>query len=100
MKPKILAYLKPHCGWSNGVRAILQKYNLKYQDIDVFNNPINYQEMVKKSGQGLSPCVEVDGKMLVDVSGEEVEEYLIKKSYVKKKNDPTEIPTNSACQGH
>ena len=24
-KPKIIAYLKPTCGWSNGVRAMLQK---------------------------------------------------------------------------
>ena len=24
----IKAYLKPHCGWSNGVRATFQKHNL------------------------------------------------------------------------
>ena len=24
----IKAYLKPSCGWSNGVRAILRKHNL------------------------------------------------------------------------
>jgi len=23
--PKIIAYLKPTCGWSNGVRAVLKK---------------------------------------------------------------------------
>lgn len=97
---KISAYLKPHCGWSNGVRAVLNKYNLKYQDIDVFNNPINYQEMVKKSGQGLSPCIEINGKMLADVSGEEVEEYLIKKKLVKKDNALTDVSINSACEGH
>ena len=27
-KPKIIAYLKPTCGWSNGVRAVLRKYDL------------------------------------------------------------------------
>ena len=25
--PKIIAYLKPTCGWSNGVRAVLKKYD-------------------------------------------------------------------------
>ena len=32
---KINAYLKPQCGWSNGVRAILRKHNLPYEDIEV-----------------------------------------------------------------
>ena len=27
--PEITAYLKTHCGWSAGVRAVLAKYNLK-----------------------------------------------------------------------
>ena len=51
---KIKAYLKPSCGWSNGVRAIMQKHNLAYEDIDIINNRANYAEMVEKSGQPLS----------------------------------------------
>jgi monothiol glutaredoxin len=73
----IKAYLKPHCGWSDGIRAILRKYGLPFEDCDVFHNPDLYAEMVRKSGQPLSPCVEIDGVMLADVSGEEVENYLL-----------------------
>ena len=47
---------------------------LEYKDLDIINNPDIYAEMVEKSGQNLSPCVEVNGVMLADVSGEEVEE--------------------------
>jgi monothiol glutaredoxin len=36
-KPKIIAYLKPQCGWSNGVRAVLRKYDLPYEDRDIIN---------------------------------------------------------------
>jgi len=79
----IKAYLKPQCGWSNGVRAILGKYGLAYSDIDIINNRENYAEMVRKSGQPLSPCVEIDGVMLADVSGEEVENYLLSNDLVK-----------------
>ena len=96
---KILAYLKPDCGWSRGVRAIFKKYNLNYQDIDVFN-PLNYQEMVQKSNQSLSPCVEINGNMLADVSGEEVEEYLIKNNLINKSEENPEVSINSACEGH
>ena len=69
-KPKIIAYLKPSCGWSNGVRAVLKKYDLPYEDRDIINDPLQRQEMIEKSGQMLSPCVEIDSHMLADVSGE------------------------------
>ncbi|NKB70385.1 MAG: glutaredoxin [Candidatus Latescibacteria bacterium] len=75
--PQITAYLKPVCGWSNGVRQVFSKYGLEYEDKDIINNPSIYAEMVQKSGQPLSPCVEVNGQMLADVSGEEVEAWLL-----------------------
>jgi monothiol glutaredoxin len=93
----IKAYLKPSCGWSNGVRAIMQKYHLAYEDIDIINNRANYAEMVQKSGQPLSPCVEVDGVMLADVSGEEVENYLLSNDLVKSTDTALDVPTNAGC---
>jgi glutaredoxin-related protein len=99
-QPKIVAYLKPSCGWSNGVRAIFKKYNLPFEDKDVINNPDNYQEMVMKSGQPLQPTIEVDGKILGDVSGEEVEAWLIQNGYVKPSDAPTDAATNAACETH
>jgi glutaredoxin len=99
-KPKIIAYLKPHCGWSKGVRAVLNKYDLPFEDRDIWNDPIQRAEMVSKSGQELSPCVEVDGRMLPDISGEEVEAYLVKAGYVSKSDAPTEVPIDQACHDH
>lgn len=94
---KIKAYLKPQCGWSNGVRAIMRKYNLAYEDIDIINHASNYAEMVQKSGQPLSPCVEIDGVMLADVSGEEVENYLLSNDLVKPSEDHPDVATNAGC---
>jgi len=94
---KIKAYLKPHCGWSNGVRAILAKHGLEYEDIDIINNRANYEEMVRKSGQPLSPCVEIDGIMLADISGEEVENYMLANNLVKPTEAATDVPTNAGC---
>ena len=71
-KPKIIAYLKPSCGWSQGVRAV-------------------------KSGQMLSPCVEVNGHLLADVSGEEVEAYLLAKTIVSPNARDADAPTNQPC---
>lgn len=94
---KIKAYLKPHCGWSNGVRAIMRKHNLAFEDIDIINERANYEEMVRKSGQPLSPCVEIDGVMLADVSGEEVENYMLANELVKPAGADAGVPTNAGC---
>ncbi len=97
---KIVAYLKPTCGWSNGVRAVLKKYDLVYQEKDIFNEPGAYEEMVKKSGQQLSPCVEINGEMLADVSGDEVEAWMLKKGFVQKAVTKADAPTDRGCADH
>ena len=94
---KIIAYLKPYCGWSNGVRAALRKYDLPYECRDILADPAHRAEMVAKSGQSLSPCVEINGHMLADVSGEEVESYLLAQGLVQPNDRVPEAPLGQAC---
>jgi glutaredoxin len=96
-KPKIIAYLKPTCGWSNGVRAVLRKYDLPFEDRDIINDPQQRQEMIEKSGQMLSPCVEVNGRLLPDISGEEVEAYLLANNLVAPNERRPDAPINQPC---
>ena len=96
-KPKIIAYLKPTCGWSQGVRAVLGKYELPFEDRDIINDPLQRQEMIEKSGQMLSPCVEIEGHMLADISGEEVEAYMLAKGLVQPSDRQPDSPTNQPC---
>jgi monothiol glutaredoxin len=96
-KPEITAYLKTTCGWSNGVRAVLAKYNLPYTEKDILQNPAFRWEMEQKSGQPLSPCVEVNGRMLPDISGEELESYLLQNRLVGATNATTNVPLNAPC---
>lgn len=96
-KPTIVAYLKPTCGWSQGVRAIMRKYDLPFEDRDIINDPVQRQEMIEKSGQMLSPCVEVNGRMLPDISGEEVEAYLLANNLVSTNDRTPDAPTNQPC---
>ena len=83
-KPKVIAYLKPTCGWSQGVRAILSKYDLPFEDRDIINDPLQRQEMIEKSGQMLSPCVEINGHLLAE-------------KLVEVNCRPADAPTNQAC---
>ncbi len=95
--PEITAYLKTHCGWSAGVRAVLSKYNLKHTEKDIIQNPAFRWEMETKSGQPLSPCVEVSGTMLADISGEELEQYLIENKLVQPNAADAGVPLNAPC---
>ena len=96
-KPQIVAYLKTSCGWSNGVRAVLKKYDLPYEEKNIIENPAFRWEMEQKSGQPLSPCVEIDGVMLADISGEEVEHYLVTNHLAQANAAPTDVPLNAPC---
>ncbi len=94
---QISAYLKTYCGWSEGVRAIMRKYGLPYEEKDIIQNPALRWEMEQKSGQSLSPCVEVNGVMLADVSGAEVEAYLLENRLVEACDAPADAPIDSSC---
>jgi monothiol glutaredoxin len=96
-KPKIIAYLKPTCGWSQGVRAVLRKYDLPFEDRDIINDPIQRQEMIEKTGQMLSPCVEINGHMLPDISGEEVEAWMLANNIVTPNDRLPDAPINQPC---
>ena len=96
-KPKIIAYLKPSCGWSQGVRAVMRKYDLPFEDRDIINDPLQRQEMIEKSGQMLSPCVEINGKMLADISGEEVEAWMLANNVVTQHDRTPDAPINQPC---
>jgi len=95
---KIITYMKPSCGWSNGVRSVMRKYDLPFEDRDIINDSEQRQEMIRKTNQMLQPCVEIDGKMLTDVSGEEVEAYLLANSLVGTSEKEADAPTNSSCE--
>lgn len=75
----------------------MKKYDLPFEDRDIINDPMQRQEMIQKSGQMLSPCVEVDGHMLPDISGEEVERYLLAKNLVGANERAPDAPINQPC---
>ena len=97
-KPKIIAYMKPSCGWSEGVRAVMRKYDLPFEDRDIINDAEQRQEMIQKTGQMLQPSVEINGNMLADVSGDEVEAYMLANKIVEDTKREADAPTNQPCE--
>ena len=79
------------------MRAVMAKYGLAFEDRDIWNDINQRVEMIQKSGQELSPCVEIDGHMLADVSGEEVEVWMLQKGIVQPSAASTPVPTDRGC---
>ena len=80
-KPKVTAYLKEQCGWSKGVRSVLDKYSVIYEE-KTLNSAENYQEMIQLSNQTQQPTLRVNDVVLADVSGAEVEKFLLTNKYI------------------
>ena len=83
LKPKVTAYLKEQCGWSKGVRSVLDKYSLIYEE-KTLNSADNYQEMIQISNQTNQPTLKIDDVILADVSGAEVEKFLFTNKYINE----------------
>lgn len=79
------------------MRAVFDKYGLTYEDRDIIGNPQNRIEMIQRSGQELSPCVEINGHMLADISGDEVEAWMVTHGVVTQNLSPAAVPTNAPC---
>lgn len=75
----------------------MRKYDLEFEEKDIIQNPAFRWEMEQKTGQPLSPCVEINGEMLADVSGEEVESYMIEKGLVASSAASPDAPIDSSC---
>merc|ERR1712096_583097 len=81
LKPKVTAYLKEQCGWSRGVRSVLDKYKLIYEE-KTLTSADNYQEMIQLSNQTQRPTLRINDTVLADVSGAEVEKFLLTNKYI------------------
>ena len=92
----VIAYLKQQCGWSSGVREVLGKYGIEYEERQI-HDPVHFQEMVEKTKQTNQPCVQMDEDyILTDISGEELETYLVTNGY-EYKDDISDVPLDKSC---
>jgi hypothetical protein len=76
---------------------VMEKYKLPFEDRDIWNDINQRVEMIQKSKQELSPCVEINGHMLADVSGDEVEAWMLAQGVVKPTQTALDVPTDRGC---
>lgn len=75
----IIFYSKKGCPWCDDARMYLEKNNLEFEEREVRDNRVFFDEMVEHSGQTKAPTFIIDDVVLADASAEELNTYLASK---------------------
>jgi glutaredoxin 3 len=69
---RIRLFIKPYCGWCHKAERWLNERGIEYEKVDVITDEAAYDEMIRLSGQDLTPVLDVDGKILADFGPEQL----------------------------
>ena len=61
----VRVFSTPSCPFCVTLKEFLKEHNIEFEDIDVVENKVVQDEMIKKSGQMGVPVIEIDGQMVV-----------------------------------
>jgi glutaredoxin 3 len=76
MSAGLKLYVKTWCPWCVAAKRYLDSRGFDYEEIDVESSRSAYSEMIKLSGQSLTPTLVADGKVLPDFGPDELETFL------------------------
>ena len=76
----IIVYTKKGCPWCDDVRSFLQEKGIVFEEREVLSNKKYFDELVSKSGQTLTPTLDIDSEILADSDVEAVRVYLQNKN--------------------
>ena len=75
----IIFYTKFGCPWCDEVRTLLESKDIDFEERECRDSKKNYDELVEKSGQTLTPTLDIDGEIIADTDASAVAEYFHKK---------------------
>jgi len=75
----IIMYTKEGCPWCDEVRALLEEKKVSFEERECRNNKQYFDELVAKSGQSLTPTLDIDGYILADTDAAAVADYFKQK---------------------
>ncbi len=73
---KVIIYTTSWCPFCEATKEFLKKKGVEFEEKNVENDIQAREEMIEKSGQLGVPVIDIDGKIIVGYSPEEIEEAL------------------------
>jgi glutaredoxin 3 len=74
----LVLYVKTWCPWCIRAKSVLDSQGYKYEQVDVEASKASYDEMIRLSGQRLTPTLVVGEKVLPDFGPDELVAFLEK----------------------
>ena len=75
----IIFYTKQGCPWCDEVRELLTAKNVPFEERECRNNPTYFEELVTKSGQTLTPTLDIDGQIIADTDAAAIQKLFAHK---------------------
>ncbi len=72
----IKVFSTPFCIYCVSLKQFLKKHNIEFEEVDVSEDKVAQEEMIKKSGQMGVPVVEIDGEIIVGFNKNKISELL------------------------
>jgi len=76
---KIIIYTTSYCPWCQATKEFLKNKGYEYEERNVEKNAEWANEMLLKSGQYGVPVIDIEGKIIIGFSPEEINEALEEK---------------------
>lgn len=69
-------YSTNFCPYCKMAKEFLKDKKIKFEEVNVQENPTAAREMIEKSGQTGVPVIEIDGKFVIGFDAEEIKKLL------------------------
>lgn len=73
---KVRVFSTQACPYCVTLKEFLKEHDIEFEDIDVSQNKVALDEMVKKSGQMGVPVIDIDGEIIVGFDKEKITQLL------------------------
>lgn len=73
---RVRVFSTPTCPFCVTLKNFLKEHNIQFEDIDVVQDGIARDEMVKKSGQMSVPVIDIDGQIVVGFDQNKIKKLL------------------------
>ena len=76
VKPtRVRLFIRPRCGWCDKAVKWLDDHGVDFEILDVTADDQAADEMVRLSGQDMSPVLDVDGEILADFGTDQLAQF-------------------------
>ncbi len=72
----VKVYSTPTCPQCHRLKDFLKENNVKFEDINVSEDPEAAEEMIKKSGQMSVPVMDIGGELVIGYDAKKTKELL------------------------